>query len=116
MDFRSLFVFLGAIFLNMLVLGEIGSAIVGLTGLMAFVAIPGAISKMCKNNPMTSYLVFTFFAALFAIGGSAVVAFLVIAGLGMGMTAVSMTSILLFFLFYFGLMYYVFPRFIAPKL
>lgn len=107
--------FIAAILLNMLFLGDVGSAIVGLTGLMAFLAVPKMMSNLCKSVPV-AYLVFTFFAVLFAMGGSTVIAVLTLSGLGLGPIVFLTADILLFVGLYVGLMHGVFPRMVQPKL
>jgi len=107
--------FIAAMLLNMVFLGDVGSAIIGLTGLMAFLALPKMMGTLCKSVPM-AYLVFTFFAVLFAMGGSTVIAVLALGGLGLGQMAFLVADILLFVGLYIGLMHGVFPRMVQPKL
>lgn len=114
-DFRSLAVFFGAFILSLFI-GPIYGAMIGLAGVIAAVVAPQVL-RIVSATQYGQYLTFTFFAVLFAITGSKVIAVLLAVSLGLGMgTGMIIVSFALFFAFYIGLISYVFPKMVLPKL
>ena len=115
-DFRSLAVFFGAFILSM-VLGQLLGAMIGLAGVIAAVAAPQVL-RIVSATQYGQYLTFSFFAVLFALTGSTVIAVLGFAALGMAPAGMGLIIVdfALFFAFYIGLISYVFPKMVLPKL